>query len=57
MALGEIDDEILDLQWPGVAGKMFELASKATIEGWKPVQDRAREALGELQKAMPERSE
>jgi hypothetical protein len=39
------------------AGKLFELASKATIEGWKPVQDRAREALGELQKAMPERSE
>ncbi len=35
------------------AGKLFELASKATIEGWKPVQERASQALDDLQKAAP----
>jgi hypothetical protein len=35
------------------AGKLLELASKATIEGWKPVQERASQALDELQKAAP----
>ncbi|MDH3596859.1 MAG: phasin family protein [Rhodospirillales bacterium] len=35
------------------AGKLFELASKATIEGWKPVQKRATQALDDLQKTAP----
>jgi hypothetical protein len=33
------------------AGKLLELASKVTMESWKPVQDRATKALGELQTA------
>ena len=34
------------------AGKLLELASKATMEGWKPVQERAAQALSELQTAV-----
>jgi phasin family protein len=33
------------------AGKLLELASKATVESWKPVQQRANQALEDLQKA------
>ena len=33
------------------AGKLLELASKATMEGWKPVQERAAKALSELRTA------
>jgi hypothetical protein len=33
------------------AGKLLELASKATMESWKPVQERASQALEDLQKA------
>jgi phasin family protein len=33
------------------AGKLLELASKATMESWKPVQERATQALDDLQKA------
>ncbi len=31
------------------AGKLLELASKVTMESWKPVQERASQALEELQ--------
>lgn len=34
------------------AGKLLELASKVTVESWKPVQERASKALNELQTAV-----
>ncbi len=34
------------------AGKLLELASKATVESWKPVQERAAKALNELRTAV-----
>ena len=34
------------------AGKLLELASKVTVESWKPVQERATKALNELQTAV-----
>jgi phasin family protein len=35
------------------AGKLLELASKVTMESWKPVQERATKALNELQTTAP----
>ncbi len=34
------------------AGKLLELASKVTVESWKPVQERATKALNELQTSV-----